>query len=171
MADFQQATFATGCFWCTEAMFSRLTGVTQVVAGYTGGTTPKPTYEQVSTGNTGHAEAAQITFDPAVISFDNLLVLFWHSHDPTTLNRQGGDIGTQYRSAIFYHDVAQREVAERSKAAVQQEFPDPIVTEIVPLTVFYPAEDYHQNYYANHPNAPYCAFAIKPKLVKVFGKV
>lgn len=163
----EQATFGAGCFWCVEAVFERLDGVTSVVSGYTGGTKPHPTYEEVCTGNTGHAEVAQITFDPSTISYEKLLRVFWESHDPTTLNRQGADAGTQYRSAIFYHDNRQKLAAEKSKAEAQGDFDDPIVTEIQPLTQFYPAENYHQDYYNNHQNAPYCALVIKPKLKKL----
>ncbi len=170
MTNIQQATFATGCFWCTEAIFTRMDGVVQIFPGYTGGTTPNPTYEQVCTGRTGHAEAAQITFNSDIVSYDELLAMFWRAHDPTTLNRQGNDVGAQYRSAIFYHDALQKAAAERSRASAQANFAGTIVTEIVPLTVFYKAEDYHQKYFADHPDASYCAFVIKPKLEKVFGK-
>lgn len=170
MATIQQATLAAGCFWCVEAVYTRLNGITKVISGYTGGKTPNPSYEEVCTGKTGHAEAAQITFDADLISFEEILTMFWHAHDPTTLNRQGADVGTQYRSAIFYHDEEQRAAAERSKAEAQKEFANPIVTEITPLTVFYPAENYHQQYYLNHADAPYCAFVIRPKLKKLFGE-
>jgi len=135
--------------------------------GYAGGTTPNPTYEEVCTGKTGHAEVAQITYDPTKTSYEKLLNVFWQAHDPTTLNRQGADVGTQYRSVIFYHDEKQKLIAEKSKAEVQKLFDDPIVTEIVPLKAFYKAENYHQNYYKNNPNAPYCVFVIKPKLKKL----
>lgn len=163
----EQATFGAGCFWCVEAVFERLDGVSSVVSGYTGGSKPHPTYEEVCTGRTGHAEVAQITFDPSKISYEKLLSVFWESHDPTTLNRQGADAGTQYRSAIFYHDERQKIAAEQSRAEAGKEFEDPIVTEIVPLKEFYPAENYHQDYYNNHKNAPYCALVIKPKLKKL----
>lgn len=166
----EKATLASGCFWCTEAVFRRMKGVKEVVVGYTGGRKPDPTYEEVCSGTTGHAEATQITFDPAEVSYEELLRLFFRSHDPTTLNRQGADVGTQYRSAIFYHDEEQKRAAERAKAEAQKGFDDPIVTEIAPLERFYPGEDYHQNYYAKNPRAPYCAFVIAPKLKKVFGK-
>jgi peptide-methionine (S)-S-oxide reductase len=163
----EQATFGAGCFWCVEAVFERLDGVTSVVAGYAGGTTANPTYEEVCTGTTGHAEVAQITFDPSKTSYEKLLEAFWKSHDPTTLNRQGADVGTQYRSVIFTHNEQQKRTAETSRAAAQKEFDDPIVTEIQPLKVFYPAENYHQDYYKNNQNAPYCVFVIKPKLKKL----
>ena len=164
------ATLAGGCFWCTEAVFERLPGVKSVMSGYTGGQTENPTYEQVCTGGTGHAEAIQITFDPAKISFAQLLETFWEAHDPTTLNRQGADRGTQYRSAIFYHTEAQRLTAEKSKAAAAKNFSSPIVTEIVPLPHFYKAEGYHQDYYRNNQNAPYCRAVIRPKLEKLDQK-
>ena len=167
MTHYELATLGAGCFWCVEAVFQRLEGVTAVVSGYTGGRRPNPTYEQICTGATGHAEVAQITFDPAVISFEALLEVFWETHDPTTLNRQGNDVGTQYRSAIFYHSPAQQAAAEASKAIAQQAFSDPIVTEITPLDVFYPAEDYHQNYFNTHPNQSYCAFVVAPKVQKL----
>ncbi len=165
----EKATLANGCFWCTEAVFRRWKGVKEVAVGYTGGKRPNPTYEEVCSGATGHAEASQITFDPAETSYEELLRLFFRSHDPTTLNRQGADVGTQYRSAIFYHDEGQKRVAERVKADAQRDFPEPIVTEIVPLTTFYPGEAYHQDYYAKNPRAPYCSFVIAPKLKLVFG--
>jgi peptide-methionine (S)-S-oxide reductase len=163
----ERATFGAGCFWCVEAVFERLEGVKSVVAGYAGGTTPDPTYEQVCGGRTGHAEVAQITFDPEKITYGLLLDLFWKAHDPTTLNRQGADIGTQYRSVIFYEGEEQKKAAEQSKAEAVHLFDDPIVTQILPLVRFYPAEDYHQDYYRNNPNAPYCLFVIRPKLKKL----
>jgi peptide-methionine (S)-S-oxide reductase len=163
----EKATFGAGCFWCVEAVFERLDGVSSVVSGYAGGNKANPTYEEVCTGQTGHAEVAQITFDPSKISYEKLLSIFWESHDPTTLNRQGADAGTQYRSAIFYHDERQRLAAEQSMAEARKEFDDPIVTEIVALKEFYPAENYHQDYYNNHKNAPYCALVIGPKLKKL----
>jgi len=163
----EKATFGAGCFWCVEAIFQRLDGVQSVVAGYAGGTKTNPSYEDVCTGTTGHAEVAQITFDPSRISYEKLLDVFWEAHDPTTLNRQGADIGTQYRSVIFYHDEKQKAGAEKSMAAAQKGFDNPIVTQIEPLKVFYPAENYHQDYYKNHQNAPYCVFVIKPKLKKL----
>ena len=162
-----KATFGAGCFWCVEAVFERLPGVHNVVAGYTGGTKPFPTYEEVCTAKTGHAEVAQITFDPSIISYEQLLDMFWQSHDPTTLNRQGTDVGTQYRSVIFYHDDKQRAAAEASRAKARGEFRDSIVTEIKALTEFYEAENYHQDYYRNNPAAPYCSVVIRPKLKKL----
>jgi peptide-methionine (S)-S-oxide reductase len=163
----EKATFGGGCFWCVEAVYERLPGVQSVLSGYAGGTKPNPTYEEVCTGKTGHAEVAQITYDPTKISFEQLLAMFWQAHDPTTLNRQGADAGTQYRSVIFYHDEKQKAAAEKSKAEAQKAFDDPMVTEIQPLKEFYPAENYHQDYYRNHANAPYCTFIIKPKLKKL----
>ncbi len=167
MTKLEQATFGAGCFWCVEAVFQRLPGVVSVMPGYAGGSSANPTYEEVCTGKTGHAEVAQITFDPAKISYARLLEVFWEAHDPTTLNRQGADAGTQYRSVIFYRDEGQKEAAERSRVEAQKGLRDPIVTEIKPLTTFYNAENYHQNYYNNHPDAPYCTYVIKPKLQKL----
>ena len=168
----QKATFGSGCFWCTEAVFEELNGVHSVVSGYAGGNVVNPSYEAVCSGKTGHAEVTQITYDPKVISFDELLEVFWKTHDPTTLNRQGNDIGTQYRSAIFYHDEEQKNLAEKYKAELDKSgaWDNPIVTEISPLKNYFPAEDYHQEYYANNPNQGYCAFVIAPKLEK-FKKV
>jgi peptide-methionine (S)-S-oxide reductase len=162
------ATFGTGCFWCTEAIFQELKGVVRVISGYMGGTVPNPSYEEVCTGTTGHAECLQITYDPSAISYDELLEVFWESHDPTTLNRQGNDIGTQYRSAIFYHNEEQRQKAEHYKAGLDKQgaYPNPIVTEITQAGTFYPAEDYHQNYYNDHGSQPYCYLVIKPKVEK-----
>ncbi|HKU49230.1 MAG TPA: peptide-methionine (S)-S-oxide reductase MsrA [Nitrososphaera sp.] len=164
------ATLANGCFWCSEAVFARLRGVKSVVPGYSGGRVENPSYEQVSSGATGHAEAARIEFDPDIISYEKLLDVFWHTHDPTTLNRQGNDVGTQYRSAIFYHDEHQKEIAEKSKKGIEASgaFKDPVVTEIVPFKKFYVAEDYHKNYYDDHQDAPYCRFVIDPKIHKLF---
>jgi peptide-methionine (S)-S-oxide reductase len=166
------ATLANGCFWCSEAVFSRLKGVRSVVPGYSGGRVENPTYDEVCTGRTGHAEAAQIEFDPDVLSFEKLLDVFWHTHDPTTLNRQGNDVGTQYRSTIFYHSEKQREIAEKSKRELENKhvYKDPIVTEIVPFTKFYIAEDYHKKYYEQHQNAPYCRFVIDPKIHKLLNQ-
>ena len=162
------ATLAAGCFWCTEAVFQQLPGVISVTSGYTGGHVPNPTYEQVCDGNTGHAEASQIVFDPKKISYAKLLETFWKMHDPTTLNRQGNDEGTQYRSAIFYHSDAQRETAEKSKAEAQAHFKKPIVTEITKAGDFYAAENYHQDYYRLNKNRnPYCRAIITPKLEKL----
>jgi peptide-methionine (S)-S-oxide reductase len=162
------ATFAGGCFWCVEAVFRRLRGVDQVVSGYTGGHVDQPSYKQVCTGTTGHAEAVQVTYDPAVISYADLLEVFWHVHDPTTLNRQGADVGTQYRSAIFYHTEEQKEAAEKSKDLADEsgEWSSPIVTEIVPFTCFYEAEGYHQDYFHLNPNQSYCRLVIDPKVQK-----
>lgn len=166
------ATFGSGCFWCTEAIFLDVKGVLKVESGYSGGTVKNPTYKQVCTGTTGHAEVIQLTYDPAVISFEELLEIFWHTHDPTTLNRQGNDVGPQYRSVIFYHDEEQRDLAEHYKKRLIEEkvYDNPVVTEITPFEEFYVAEDYHQNYYALNGNAPYCTFVIQPKLEK-FRKV
>ena len=166
------ATFGTGCFWCSEAIFERLKGVKSVVSGYSGGTVEDPTYKEVCTGNTGHAEVVQIAFDPNVITYDELLEIFWKTHDPTTLNRQGADVGTQYRSVIFYNNEQQKEKAEFYKKKLEDEkiWKDPIVTEISPLINFYKAEDYHQEYYDNNPNQGYCAYVITPKVEK-FEKI
>jgi len=170
------ATFATGCFWCTEAVFEELNGVLKVTSGYSGGTVDHPTYKQVCTGETGHAECVQVVYEPEKISYDELLEVFFEVHDPTSLNRQGADVGTQYRSAIFYHNAAQKEKAEYYKNELNHSgaYDKPIVTEIAPLSKFYPAEDYHQEYYENNKNSnPYCSVVIRPKLEKfekVFGK-
>lgn len=165
----ETATFAGGCFWCIEAAFKELAGVTEVTSGYCGGTTENPTYEEVCSGTTGHAEAVRITFDPDVIGYDELLEVFFTVHDPTTLNRQGPDVGTQYRSAVFYHSEEQRELTESYIEGLEEEgvFEDPIVTEVAPLETFYEAEEYHQNYYENHPSQPYCVVNIDPKIEKV----
>ena len=165
--SFQLATFGGGCFWCVEAVFERLTGVKSVTSGYAGSPMPDPDYDKVCSGTTGHAEVVQIEFDTAVISFDRLLEIFWLAHDPTTLNRQGADAGTQYRSIILHHDDAQRLAAEQSKAAAQAKFSSAIVTEIVPLEKFWPAERYHQDFYRNNPTQPYCQMSIPPKLKKL----
>ncbi len=169
---FETATFGSGCFWCTEAIFEQLEGVEEVVSGYAGGHVPNPTYKQVTTGKTGHAEVCQIKFNPEVISYDELLKVFWSTHDPTTLNRQGNDVGTQYRSVIFYHNEEQKKLAEKYKKKLDEAkiFPDPIVTEISPFTNFYKAEDYHQNYYELNPDQAYCSFVITPKVEK-FKKI
>ena len=161
------ATFGGGCFWCMEAVFERLPGVKSVTSGFAGGHTVNPTYEQVCTGTTGHAEVTQIEFDPAKISYEKLLDVFWQAHDPTTLNRQGADEGTQYRSVILYHGDAQKLAAEKSKAGAQKNFKHPIVTEIAPFTKFYPAENYHQGFYDNNTNYGYCRVVITPKLEKL----
>lgn len=164
----EQITFGSGCFWCTEAVFEELEGVTSAVSGYSGGHVENPTYEQVCTGLTGHAEVVQVTYDPAKISFAELLEVFWSTHDPTTLNRQGADVGTQYRSAIFYHTDEQRREAEHYLNRLNEEnvFFAPIVTEITEFTGFYPAEDYHQEYYAANPEQGYCRMVIQPKMEK-----
>jgi peptide-methionine (S)-S-oxide reductase len=164
------ATFGGGCFWCTEAVFERVPGVKNVVSGYAGGKTANPSYEAVCSGRTGHAEVIQVEYDPSVVSYGRLLEIFFESHDPTTLNRQGADEGTQYRSVIFFGDEQQRHAAESAKAAAQSHWPDAITTEISPLTTFYPAEKYHQNYFANNPNQGYCSFVIKPKVKKLEQK-
>lgn len=166
--NLETATFGSGCFWCTEAVFDRLKGVQSVVSGYSGGSLKNPTYEQVCSGTTGHAEVIQVTYDPAEISYAQLLKVFWKTHDPTTLNRQGHDVGTQYRSAIFYHNDEQRRQAEHYKAQLDASgaFSTPIVTEIVPFTAFYPAEKYHQDYYEQNPSQQYCSYVIRPKVEK-----
>lgn len=162
------ATLGGGCFWCLEAIYLDVQGVERVVSGYAGGHVPNPTYEEVCGKKTGHAEVVQVHFDPSVISYDDILYIFWRIHDPTTLNRQGNDVGPQYRSAIFYHGEAQKAAAERSLAEVKAAgvWPDPIVTEIVPLDAFYEAEGYHQNYFNRNPYQPYCQYVIDPKVRK-----
>jgi peptide-methionine (S)-S-oxide reductase len=169
-AKTETATIGGGCFWCAEAVFQRIPGVKSVVSGFAGGTVRNPTYEQVCTGTTGHAEVIQITYDPAVLSYDKLLEIFWEAHDPTTLNRQGNDVGTQYRSIILYGNDAQKKAAEASKASAAKRFKAQIVTEIVPLKAFYSAEAYHQNYYNLNKNQPYCQFTITPKLQKLISE-
>jgi len=166
------ATLAGGCFWCLEAVFQQLRGVTKVVSGYTGGSVPHPSYEAVCTGTTGHAEVTQITFDPSSVSYRDLLDVFFTIHDPTTLDRQGNDAGTQYRSAIFHHSPEQKADAERVIKDLEREkvWDDPIVTEVVPLEQFYPAENYHQDYYARNANQPYCRAVIAPKVAKLRSK-
>lgn len=161
------ASFGAGCFWCVEAVFENLDGVQSVESGYMGGEVKDPTYREVCTGSTGHAEITQIAFDPAIISYETLLDWLWRSHNPTTLNRQGADRGTQYRSAIFYHNDLQKQAAEASKAAAQKDFDVPIVTEITAAETFYPAEDAHQDYYRLNKAAPYCQMVIRPKLKKL----
>ena len=180
----ETATLAGGCFWCTEAIFRRLKGVASVTPGYSGGTVPNPTYEQVCAENTGHAESIQIKFDPKIISYEKLLEVFFKLHDPTTLNRQGNDVGTSYRSAIFYHSEEQKKTAEKVRSAMQKLYKDKqslrsssnqnstaglkIVTEITPYKNFYEAEDYHKNYYDNYKNQPYCQLVIDPKIQKLY---
>ncbi len=165
----ETATIGAGCFWCVEAVFKELKGVKSVVSGYTGGTTANPTYEQICRGDTGHAEVIQIVFDPKVISYEDLLQVFWKTHDPTTLNRQGNDVGTQYRSAVFYHSAEQKKLAEKYRRIIDDAkiYDLPVVTEIVELGKFYPAEKYHQDYFANNPNQAYCRATIPPKLEKL----
>jgi peptide-methionine (S)-S-oxide reductase len=165
----ETATFGSGCFWCTEALFQQLKGVRNVVPGYSGGSVENPTYKQICTGTTGHAEVVQVTFDPKVVTYSELLEVFWQTHDPTTVNRQGHDVGTQYRSVIFYHSDRQHQLSERYRQKIDAAhvFSKPLVTEIAQFTAFYRAEDYHQNYYANHPELPYCRTMIGPKLEKL----
>ncbi|MEQ1606918.1 MAG: peptide-methionine (S)-S-oxide reductase MsrA [Pyrinomonadaceae bacterium] len=168
MANLETATLAAGCFWCVEAVFDALVGVEDVVSGYSGGHTDNPTYQQVCSETTGHAEVVQITFDPEQLSFADLLRVYFTVHDPTTLNRQGNDIGSSYRSAIFYHSQAQHETAEQVIAEITAEriYAGPIVTEVIAFDKFWPAEDYHQEYFANNPNQPYCAAVVAPKVAK-----
>lgn len=166
------ATLAGGCFWCTEAIFKRLRGVIKATPGYAGGKVPNPSYEQVCGGDTGHAEATQIEFDPKFIPYGKILEVFWHTHNPTELNRQGNDVGIQYRSEIFYHSVAQKKTAEKSKAGLIKSglYKEPIVTKITPFKNFYPAEDYHKNYFERHKEQPYCMFVIDPKIRKLLAE-
>jgi len=165
------ATLGGGCFWCTEAIFQMLPGVKSVASGYAGGTKENPTYKEVCTGTTGHAEVIQIEYDPKVVSYEKVLETFWEAHDPTTLNRQGNDSGTQYRSIILYSNEAQKAAAEKSKAEAQKHFSKAITTEIVPLKKFYKSEDYHQDYYRSNPNQPYCRMVIQPKVEKFEKKL
>lgn len=169
MAKSEIATLGGGCFWCVEAVFQRIEGVISVKPGYAGGNVKNPTYKQICTGNTGHAEVAKIEFDPSKITFSQILNVFWQSHDPTTLNRQGNDVGTQYRSVIFFHNESQEEIAKKSKVDADKSgyWDNEIVTEVTLLNNYYDAEDYHDNYYNNNPNQPYCLFVIKPKLDKL----
>jgi peptide-methionine (S)-S-oxide reductase len=170
-ATTERITFGGGCFWCMEAVFQRLKGVKSVASGFAGGDLPNPSYKQVCTGDTGHAEVVQLEFDPAQVSFETLMHVFWAAHDPTTLNRQGADSGTQYRSIILYENDAQKAAAEKSKAEAQKDFKDPIVTQIVPLKAFYKAEDYHQDYFnSTGDRNPYCTVVIRPKLQKLLSK-
>jgi peptide-methionine (S)-S-oxide reductase len=163
------ATFGSGCFWCTEAVFQQMKGVKKVVSGYSGGRVEDPSYEQVCSGRTGHAEVVQVTFDPAAVSYPELLEVFWRSHDPTTKDRQGNDVGTQYRSVVFYHNDRQKRLAELYKAKIDAAgvYARPLVTEVVPFTAFYPAEGYHQDYFARNADQPYCRVMIGPKLEKL----
>jgi methionine-S-sulfoxide reductase len=175
-SQLETATFGGGCFWCTEAIFQKLHGVESVVSGYAGGQRANPSYEQVTSGATGHAEVIQITFNPTIIPYTVLLDIFWHTHNPTTPNQQGADIGSQYRSVIFYHSDEQRRQAEEAmrKLELSGEYKDPIVTEILPFDQFFIAEDYHQNYYQDNPDYPYCTVVINPKLQKLrkqYGKL
>ena len=167
--NLEVATFGAGCFWCVEAVFERIKGVESVVSGYAGGNVKNPTYREVTSGLTGHAEVTQIKYDPEIVSFSELLEIFWKTHDPTTLNRQGADVGTQYRSAIFYHDENQKKLAQKYKDELNGAgaFKNPIITEIVPYTEFYVAEDYHQQYYDLNSKQPYCQYVIAPKLEKL----
>jgi len=161
------ATLGGGCFWCLDAVYRQVSGVISVICGYAGGITVNPTYEEVCKGNTGHAEVVQIEYNPEILSYEEILNIFWKIHDPTTLNRQGADVGTQYRSIILYHNENQKEIALRSKEENQKFFSNPIVTEIQPYKVFYPAEEYHQNFYNKNPYYPYCIYVIEPKLNKL----
>lgn len=172
MMEEDTITFGSGCFWCSQAVFERVDGVVSATAGYSGGDVPHPTYEQVCTGKTGHAEVVQVVYNPRKVSLEKLLEIFWKTHDPTTLNRQGADVGTQYRSVIFYHNEKQKAVAEALKKRLEEEkiWADPVVTEISPFKNFYPAEKYHQDYYQKNPSAGYCQFVITPKLEK-FEKI
>ena len=172
MSQFDTITLAGGCFWCTEAIFNRLKGVTSVVPGYAASQVENPSYEEVCTGRTGAAEAIQITYDPSIITYDTLLEIFWHTHDPTTLNRQGNDVGTQYRSAIFYQNDEQKQSALASKEALEKSgaYKKAVVTEIVPFTNFYPAEDYHKDYYERNRSQGYCMFVIDPKVKKLLNE-
>lgn len=169
MAQLDTALLAGGCFWCTEAVFKRLKGVTSVVSGYAASQVENPSYQAVCTGKTGATEAIQVTYDPSIISYDKLLDVFWHLHDPTTLNRQGNDVGTQYRSAIFYYNDQQKQAALASKEALEKAgtYKNPVATEISPFTNFYAAEDYHKDYYDNNPDQSYCTFVIDPKIQKL----
>ena len=171
-ANLEIATFGAGCFWCTEAVYERLNGVEKVISGYSGGYVKNPSYKEVCTGTTGYAEVTQIYFNPEIISYEELLDVFWQTHDPTTLNRQGNDIGTQYRSVIFYNNEKQQKAAEESKRNIDMSgtLKDRVVTEISPLINFYEAEDYHQDYFKNNPNQPYCSVIIAPKIKKFTAK-
>ena len=169
MKNFEKATFGAGCFWCSEAVFARLEGVKEVVSGYAGGAKESPTYKEVSSGDTGHAEVVEITYDPQKISYDQLLEVFWNTHDPTTPDRQGNDVGSQYRSVIFYHTDQQKRIAKESKEKLEQsgKYNAPIVTQILPYKSFFKAEGYHQDYYEKNQGAPYCQLVIQPKIEKL----
>lgn len=162
-----KATLAGGCFWCTEGIFKEINGVIDVTSGYSGGSMENPSYEDVSSGVSHHAEAIQVTFDPNIVNFREILYIFFKTHDPTTMNKQGNDVGTQYRSAIFYHDNEQKKIAEELKKELQKDYTNPIVTEILPFEKFYKAEDYHQDYYEKNPSQPYCMLVIDPKIQKL----
>lgn len=166
-SNLQTATLGGGCFWCVEAVYQLFDGVVSVESGYSGGNKPNPTYKEVTSGNTGHAEVVRVKFDPSKVSYEAILELFWQAHDPTTLNRQGADVGTQYRSIIMVHSEEQKKIAEKSKKEAAAHYTNPIVTEIVDAKPFYKAEDYHQDYFKNNPNAGYCQFVIRPKLEKL----
>ena len=168
--NLENAVLGGGCFWCVEAVFERVNGISEVISGYAGGHTKNPTYKEVTSGKTGHTEVCKIIFDPSIVSYDEILDIFWQAHDPTTLNRQGNDIGTQYRSAIYYNGDKQKRSAEQAIKKAEQIFDDPITTELKELDNFYIAEGYHQDYYENNPNAPYCAFVIAPKIKKLSKK-
>lgn len=173
MSDLKKATFAGGCFWCTDAVFRMLKGVKSVTSGYAGGEKENPSYEEVSSGQTGHVEAVQIEFDPNEISYPELLEVFWQTHNPTEVNRQGPDVGSQYQAAIFYHDEDQKQLAEESQQKLAGEFKQPIATQILPFRNFFKAEEHHQNYFEKNPHAPYCQIVIKPKvekMEKLFGE-
>lgn len=168
MQNLQVATFGGGCFWCTEAIFDQIIGIEKIIVGYAGGNVPgHPTYKEVCSGLTNHAEVIQVTFNPEIISYNDILVIFMTTHDPTTLNKQGGDIGTQYRSIIFYHNLNQKEIAEKNIIQIQAYYENSIITEIKELPVFYKADEYHQNYYANNKEQQYCNYVITPKLAKL----
>lgn len=170
--DLEVVTLASGCFWCTEAVFKRVNGVISAVSGYSGGSVDNPSYDQVCSGRTGHAEAVQVKFDPKIISLEQILEIFWYTHDPTTLNRQGNDVGTQYRSAVFYTSQSQKDIALKIKNVLESKkvYPNPIVTEITPFKNFYRAEDYHKDYYDNNKTVPYCSYVIDPKINKLLTK-
>lgn len=170
--DLEVVTLASGCFWCTEAVFKRVNGVISVVSGYSGGPVDNPSYDQVCSGRTGHAEAVQVKFDPKIISLEQILEIFWYTHDPTTLNRQGNDVGTQYRSAVFYNSQSQKDIALKIKNDLESKkvYQNPIVTEITPFKNFYQAEEYHKDYYDNNKTVPYCSYVIDPKISKLLTK-
>jgi peptide-methionine (S)-S-oxide reductase len=170
--DLEVVTLASGCFWCTEAVFKRVNGVISAVSGYSGGSVDNPSYDQVCSGRTGHAEAVQVKFDPKIISLEQILEIFWYTHDPTTLNRQGNDVGTQYRSAVFYNSQSQKDIALKIKNDLESKkvYQNPIVTEITPFKNFYQAEEYHKDYYDNNKTVPYCSYVIDPKISKLLTK-